>query len=144
MPTRKQRRRQQKNRRHEYEEVYVDAEGNVIELEDAELPAETAATRNGRKTAATGRPQRAARPSLRAVQPPSLRRVLKRGAIFAPVMFILVSLLSPDFSIVQRVTNTLFLVLIFLPFSYLMDSLTYRIWLRRSGQAAPGSGPRSK
>ena len=145
MPTRKQKRRHQKQRRHEYEEVYVDADGNVVEVDDdAELPARPAATRNGRSAGATGRPQRSgAKPSLRAVQPPSLRRVAKRGAIFAPVMFILVSFLSPELSILQRVLNTLFLVVIFMPFSYLMDSLMYRVWLRRTGKAAPGAGRRT-
>jgi hypothetical protein len=142
MPSRKQKRRQQKQRRHEYEEVYVDAEGNVIELDEAEIEPPAAAQRNGR--AARSRPQRSAAPRAgRTIQPPSLRRVLKRGAIFAPVMFILVSLLSPDFTIAQRVLNTLFLVAIFLPFSYLMDSVTYRIWLRRTGQAGPRGGGRA-
>ena len=39
MPTRKQRRRAQKERRHEYETVWVDAEGNELEEPPEELAA---------------------------------------------------------------------------------------------------------
>jgi hypothetical protein len=138
VPTRKQRRRQAKSRRHEYEEVYVDADGNVVEVEDDEtLDAASASSRNGRSANAAKRPARAPART-RAIQPPSLRRVLKRGAIFAPIMFILVSILpgGSDITVLGRVLNTLFLVAIFLPFSYLMDSLTYRIWKKRTGAGA--------
>ena len=131
MPTRKQRRRQQKLRRHEYEEVYVDAEGNVLDAGDVPEEPAAAVSRNGR--ARRDRP-RASQRNARAMQQPSWRRVLKRGAIFAPIMFILVSLLAGDqLSVAGRIVQTLFLVLIFLPFSYLMDSLTYRIWRKRTG-----------
>jgi hypothetical protein len=136
VPTRKQKRRQQKLRRHEYEEVYVDEEGNVVELDEAETDAQTPASTNGRGDRSASRPARAAQArGGRTIQPPSWRRVLKRGAIFAPVMFILVSILpgGSDISIEGRVLNTLFLVAIFLPFSYLMDTITYRIWRKRTG-----------
>jgi hypothetical protein len=135
VPTRKQKRRQQKLRRHEYEEVYVDEEGNVVDLDEAEVEAHPSASRNGRRDRSSARPARAQGRAGRTIQPPSLQRVLKRGAIFAPVMFILVSILpgGSDISIEARVLNTLFLVAIFLPFSYLMDMITYRIWRKRTG-----------
>jgi hypothetical protein len=141
VPTRKQRRRQQKLRRHEYEEVYVDAEGNVVDVDEAEKP-EPSGRRNGRTAA---RPARAPARAGRTIQPPSWRRVLKRGLIFGPVMFILISILpgGNDITLLARVVNTLMLLLIFLPFSYVMDTVTYRIWLRRTGQAAPGRGKSS-
>jgi len=40
MPTKKQRRRQQKSRRHEYEYVYVDDSGQEVPVDPAELRAE--------------------------------------------------------------------------------------------------------
>ena len=137
--SKKQRRRQQKLRRHEYEDVYVDAEGNVVEADDADLEAEPAAApaRNGGRPAAGRRREPAAR-SRREIQPPSWRRVLKRGLIFAPVMFIVISLLAGDeLTLEGRIVQTIFLVGIFLQFSYLRDSVMYRLWLRRTGQAAP-------
>ena len=144
MPTRKQRRRQQKLRRHQYEEVYVDAEGNVVDVDEAEQP-EPSGRGNGR--AAAG-PARAAARSPRAgrtIQPPSVRRALKRGLIFGPIMFILISILpgGSDISLLARVVNTLVLLAVFLPFSYVMDTVTYRLWLRRTGQAAPSRGKSS-
>jgi hypothetical protein len=143
VPTRKQRRRQQKRRRHEYEEVYVDAEGNVVDVDEADEP-EPSGRRNGRTAA---RPARAARSSRagRTIQPPSVRRALKRGLIFGPIMFILISILpgGNEITLLARVVNTLMLLLIFLPFSYVMDTVTYRLWLRRTGQAAPGRGKTS-
>jgi hypothetical protein len=128
VPSKKQRRRRQKERRHDYEYVYVDAEGQEVEVaDDARRRADGAGKADSRKktgAAATGR--------ARTVQPPSWRRVFKRGLIFAPLMFITVVLIGPkDATTVQRVTQTLFLLLVFLPFSYVMDSVTYRIWRKR-------------
>jgi hypothetical protein len=60
-------------------------------------------------------------------------------------MFILISILpgGGDITLLARVVNTLMLLAIFLPFSYVMDTVTYRIWLRRTGRAAPGRGKSS-
>jgi hypothetical protein len=142
VPTRKQRRRQQKLRRHEYEEVYVDAEGNVVEADEAEQP-EPSRRRNGRTAAQPARAsKRAPARTGRTIQPPSVRRALKRGLIFGPIMFILISILpgGDEITLLARVVNTLMLLAIFLPFSYIMDTVTYRLWLRRTGQAAPTRG----
>jgi hypothetical protein len=129
--TKKQMRRRQKERRHEWEEVYVDAEGNVVEAppeEDEPAPARATSKRQ---------PARGGRSTGRAVQPPSWRRVAKRGVLFAPLMFITVMLLAPDdATVAQNVAQTAFLLMIFLPFSYAMDALTYRMWRKRTGQAA--------
>jgi hypothetical protein len=135
MPTKKQRRRRAKDRRHEYEYVYVDEEGREVEAVEDE-PAPTAAKRDGgarsRRTAPT-----------RTIQPPSWRRVGKRALIFAPLMFVTVMLLAPgDTSLAFVFGQTLFLLLIFLPFSYVMDSMTYRIWRRRTGQTDGAAGSR--
>lgn len=125
MPSRKQRRRQQKNRRHEYEYVYVDDDGREVDVPDEEQPITT----NGKR-----RPQQARKDSgMRTVQPPSWTRVGKRGLIFAPLMFLTVTFLSGDLTIIQRVVNTVFLLAFFLPFSYAMDALMYRMYRKRTG-----------
>jgi hypothetical protein len=126
--TKKQVRRRQKERRHEWEEVYVDAEGNVVDVADEaeEKPARAAKTQPARRAQA--------RPG-RTINPPSWNRVLKRGLIFAPLMYITVALLAPDgATLAQNVTQTAFLLMVFLPFSYAMDALTYRMWRRRTGE----------
>lgn len=129
MPTRKQRRRQAKSKRHEYEYVYVDEEGNEVEVAEDDVKAERAASRNGR---AKPNP-RTARGTL--VQPPSWGRVAKRGLIFAPLMFITVMLTSADATLLQQALTTLWLMAIFLPFSYFMDSFMYKRYVKRTGAA---------
>lgn len=128
MPSRKQRRRRAKERRHEWEEVWVDDEGNEIEPPpDGDAPREST-----KRTAAPARRQT----GLRTVQPPSWRRVGKRGLIFAPLMFLTVSFLSSELTLAQKIGNTVFLLAFFLPFSYALDALMYRMFLRRGGAAA--------
>src|SRR5919108_3073172 len=95
MPTRKQRRRQQKLRRHEWEEVWVDAEGRELEPEEVPVEETPAKVRDRARTNGKPRAQRQpAQRSGRVVQPPSWRRVLKRAGIFAPIMFVVVYLLN--------------------------------------------------
>ena len=69
----------------------------------------------------------------RPVQPPSFERVLRRAAIFGPILFVVVYLTSRDrLSVVGVLLNTLILIAFFMPFSYLVDRMVYRAVLRRS------------
>lgn len=136
MPTRKQRRRQRKERRHEYEFVYVDDEGNEVDVDEGEAEADRPASRNGRarpRTAAAG-PR---------IPPPSWRRVAKRGAVFAPLMFLTVMFLDRDLQLWQIAIQTAWLMAIFLPFSYFLDSWMYRRYLRRTGAPDPRAAKRN-
>jgi hypothetical protein len=127
MPSRKQRRRRQKDRRHEWEYVYVDDDGHEVEPPEDGEPI----SRNGKRT--HQQPRKAT--GMKEVQPPSWRRVGKRGLIFAPLMFLTVTFLSGELTMAQRILNTLFLLAFFLPFSYAMDALMYRMYRKRSGAA---------
>jgi hypothetical protein len=125
MPSRKQRRRQQKLRRHEWEEVLIDEEGNEIVLEGDERPKKE-------KTERRTEPARTRRGPIREVPPPSWSRVVKRGAIFAPLMYVVVHFVSGnEISIGQKLVQTALLLAFFLPFSYMMDRVTYRAYQRR-------------
>ena len=126
MATKKQRRRRAKEQRHDY--VWIDDEGNEVE------PDETPATK-GAKRESTSRLQREP-------QAPSWNRTLKRGAIFAPIMFGTVFLLSPDLPTVTKITQTLLIVAIFVPFSYFIDRLFYRSHLRRRARGEQAAGRR--
>jgi hypothetical protein len=128
MPTRKQRRRRQKEFRHEY--VWEDAEGN--ELEPDEAPT--------RKSDA--KPRRRVERAAREPQAPSWRRTLKRGLIFAPIMFVVISFLSPDLSIAARVGQTLVVALVFIPFSYFLDGVFWRSYQKRIARAERSDGRR--
>jgi hypothetical protein len=128
--TKKQRRRRQKGRRHEYEYVWVDDEGQEVEVDPDEL--EGPKNRDGAKPPRDkrGRP-------VRKIEPPSWGRVGKRALIFAPFMFVVVWILRPEGAApASAVVQSIVLLGFFLPFSYLMDSLMYRTYLRRTGQAA--------
>ena len=128
MPTRKQRRRREKELRHEY--VWEDEEGNVLEPD--EVP--TRRADDGRRGSTGGK-------AVREVQPPSWRRTLKRGLVFAPVMFVTVMLLSGDMTLTAQLAQTAFIVAIFIPFSYFLDGVFWRSYKRRlSRQADAGRG----
>jgi hypothetical protein len=126
MPTRKQRKRRAKDRRHEYEYVYVDETGEEVEVDEDEAKAERTASRNGRAKPR----QAAANPR---IQPPSWRRVLKRGLLIAPLMFVTVMFIDQNLHWWQWLVLTAQLMLIFIPFSYFMDSLMWRRHTRRMG-----------
>lgn len=127
MATRKQQRRRQKLQRHEYEEVYVDEEGNVLDPEEAEQLAAATPARKAEKT----KQRPAARDGRRPVDPPSWRRTFRRGLIFFPLMLAVIFLLSPELSTAQKIVNTLVLMAFFIPFSYFMDSIMWRSMQRR-------------
>ncbi|MBA3374414.1 MAG: hypothetical protein H0U00_01105 [Actinobacteria bacterium] len=125
MPTRKQRRRRAKEQRHEY--VWEDAEGNELDAEDVPV----------RKTGSQS--QRSVSPrSGREAQPPSWRRTLKRGFIFAPIMFVTVMLLSSDLALADQLIQTAFIVAIFIPFSYFLDGVMWRSFKKREARRQPG------
>jgi hypothetical protein len=124
MPSKKQRRRREKSLRHEYEYVLLDDEGNEVPVEPTELRKKEERPKAGRGGA---RPARA----VRTVQPPSWTRVAKRGALFAPVMFIMVTILGSKLTTPAKLTQTVLLLAFFLPFSYLMDTFAYRTYRKR-------------
>ena len=132
MPSRKQIRRQQKLKRHEYEEVYVDEEGRELDPEEAQQLI-GAAPKAG-KAANAAKAQRSAR-GVRTVEPPSARRTLKRGLLFFPLMLVTVILLGKDLTLTAQITQTVVLMAFFLPFSYFMDTMMFRAYQRRLDRA---------
>ena len=128
MPTRKQRKRRAKERRHDYEYVYVDEEGREVEVEadDANAPAG-----KDRRPARAGASRAASR-----IEPASWQKVGRRALIFGPLMFIIIRLLESSEPIAASLLRTIFLLLIFLPFSYVMDSVMYRMHQKRINHQA--------
>jgi hypothetical protein len=141
MPSRKQRRRQAKDRRHEYEYVYVDDSGREVEVDEPAKPAkgERAATGQrppGKAAAATKTPTGRGAP--RKIDPPSWQKVFRRAAIFAPIMVIVVYLLRPkNATAASIVVQVAVLLLFFLPFSFFMDTIMYRNYRKRIGDPIP-------
>jgi hypothetical protein len=122
MATRKQRKRRQKDRRHEYEYVYVDGEGHEVEAAPDEVRAD-------KRTNGTA-PQPAMRGG-RKIEPPSWQKVGKRALWIGPLMFLTLTVIAKDLTLAQRLSQTVLMLGLFLPVSYLMDRTLYRTSTRR-------------
>jgi hypothetical protein len=153
MPTRKQRRRAQKERRHEYETVWVDAEGNELEEPPEELASSaTPERRDGAKhdgakpkPKAKAAQQRGGRP-IKVPPPPSWRRAAKRAGILGAVIFAFIYLAgtrngshSPASAILLAVIYTA----LFIPLQYTIDRFAHNRWQRRA-DAQAGNRPAKK
>jgi hypothetical protein len=127
----KQQRRRQKLKRHEYEEVYVDDEGNELAPEEAEEFVAASPSRKAEKSAEKRPTNRAGR----VLEPPSWRKTGKRALLFFPLMLITVMLLGRELTLAQQIFQTIVLMGFFLPFSYFMDSMMWRAHQRRIARA---------
>jgi hypothetical protein len=125
MPSRKQRRRREKLQRHEYEYVMETEEGEEIVVEHPRVEG----SNGGKAAKATAPRDRRGRE----VPKPSMGRVLRRTAIFAPLIAIFVWLTSAGEATLTKVTTIVMLLVFFIPFSYLVDVVMYRVLSRRSG-----------
>jgi hypothetical protein len=126
MASKKQRRRREKLQRHEYEYVLETDEGE--EVIEGPRAAEAAAPRNG-KPAKTplGLLDRHGKP----IAKPSLQRVLRRTAIFAPLIALFIYFTAENLTIAGLLLNVAILLAFFMPFSYLVDIVVYRMLWRR-------------
>jgi hypothetical protein len=148
MPTRKQRRRALKERRHEYETVWVDEEGNELEEPPEDLVDEPREKRaNGTpKTKAKAQPQRGGG-QVRVPPAPSWRRATKRSVIIGGALFAVIYLLgsknghhSPASALLLAVIYTA----IFIPAQYAIDRFAHIRWQRRADQEAAKRSARKR
>ncbi len=116
----------------------------MVETEEGEVPVERLSEverapkgKDGGKGSEPRLVDRRGRP----LQQPSLRRVLKRTALFAPLLLLFVFLTGGDrLPLVGIILNTLILVAFFIPFSYFVDTMVYRLILRRYERERAGRG----
>jgi len=145
MPTRKQRRRSQKERRHEYETVWVDAEGNELEEPPEELAGAPAENRNGAKPKAKPKaaPQRGGR-SIREPPVPSWRRAARRSLILGVVIFVFFYLAGSKghHNLGSALLISLLYTALFVPFSFMIDRFAHNRWQRRMEQQGSKQQPR--
>ena len=135
MATKKQQRRRQKERRHEYEEVWVDAEGNEIDYEPSEgdKGKYSKAPPKAKGQAAGSRSRRA----MREIKPPSWQRVVRRAVLLAPLLFVALSFGKHPSPIAVRLAISIGYTALFIPTFYWIDRLAYRRYLRMTGQPDP-------
>jgi hypothetical protein len=137
MPTKKQRRRAQKERRHEYETVWVDEQGNELEEPPEEL-GEAVAKRDGAKSKPRSTQQRGGRP-VRVPPAPSWERSARRALIFGVVIFAVFYLLGSKnghHNIASALGFGGIYTLLFIPFGYMFDRFAHNRWQRRADQEA--------
>ena len=150
MATKKQRRRREKGRRHEYEYVYVDDSGQEVEVDEAdEAPKEKPVTSGQKPTSQKPKATTTKSNSSsgeRTVEPPSWNKVARRGLIFAPfiLIFFYITRGKGDSTTIVLL-RTLPLVILLVPFMYMVDSFAYRSYQKRlAKRAAAGSTPKKK
>jgi cytochrome c-type biogenesis protein CcmH/NrfG len=131
MPSKKQQRRRQKLKRHEYEEVYVDETGRELDPEEAEELAAARPTKSAR--AAKAQPTHRGG---RAIEPPSWRKTGRKSLLILPLMLVVVFVLSPELTTAGKVARGLTLMLFFVPFSYFMDGMLWRMAQKRVARDA--------
>jgi hypothetical protein len=147
MPTRKQRRRAEKERRHEYETVWVDAEGNELEEPPEEVVAAEREKRDDGKPKAKAQPQQRGGRAVRVPPPPSWQRASRRSLILGAVVFALFYLVNSKSSGTNRLGSALMIAVVytalFIPFTYYIDRWTHNRWQKRAQQQA-GKGAKRR
>jgi hypothetical protein len=128
MPSKKQRRRREKLQRHEWEEVYVDEEGNEL---DADEVGESAPARGKGAAAKQQTAKTRGGGTIRPVPAPSWKRAVRRLAFFAPLMLAVIWITQPDSPTASKLLVGLVYSAMFVPFIYMMDRFAYRTYMRR-------------
>ena len=125
--------------------MYVDSEGREVEVDPDEsepaAPKKRQPSTGGSSTRDSGGRSGTARRS-RVIEPPSFRRVVRRALLVGPLMYAVIWLTTRDATITnaQRIQQTVILLVLFLPFSYVLDRVMYRAYLRRTGERPPRRG----
>jgi len=146
MPTRKQKRRDLKSKRHDYEFVYVDSEGNELNEVPEEIVEQKKERTNGAKPAAataakSTKKQPPAQRGRRQPPVPSWNRALKRGGMLGAVVLVLFSFGAKG-HIVTVIPLALLYTALFVPFTYYIDRFAYKRWEAR--QQGGGTTPTKK
>jgi hypothetical protein len=147
MPTRKQRRRAQKERRHEYETVWIDpVSGDELEEPPENLVAPPE-RRDGAKPKAAQQRGGAGNKSIRVPPPPSWERAAKRSLILGAAIFALFYILgskSGGRDIGTPLALAGLYTLLFIPFTYAIDRFAHNRWQRRAEQQGQKRQPSKK
>jgi len=133
VPTRKQRRRREKDFRHDVRVFEVDEEGNEVPISEfrAQEPGKAKPKADAAKGKTGGRRGGGSSRATREVPPPSWERALRRGGLMGGGMLLLFVFVLHGGSIVQRVSIGIFYAIAFIPLTYFVDRTAYRSYQRR-------------
>jgi len=147
MPTRKQRRRALKERRHEYETVWVDEEGNELDEPPEDLAAAREKRDGAKPTAKSTTPQQRGGRAVRVPQPPSWRRAAKRSLLIGVAIFVVFYVLGSKnghHNLGQALALSVLYTALFIPFTFTIDRFAYRLHQRREEQQGTKRHPAKK
>jgi len=135
MPTRKQRRRRDKDFRHDVRVFEVDEEGNEVPIAELRARSETGA--KGKPAPGKGKQRAAAgRGPVREVQPPSWHRAFRRGGLMGALMLVAFVFVFKSGSLAVRLGWGVFYAVAFVPLTYWIDRTAYRSYQRRLARQA--------
>jgi hypothetical protein len=138
MATKKQRKRTQKERRHEYEKVWILPDGSEsTEPPDDYVEPAPHATRTDERKPSQKASRRQSQRSTRTPLPPSWRRATKRALLLGVVIFVIFGLLNAKHGASAYVSALLLAVLytaLFIPFTFYIDRFAYRRWQRKMAE----------
>ena len=145
MPTRKQRRRDLKAKRHEYEFVYVDSEGNEVEEPDeVEAPAKGAGRANGSKPKQPAAKTSSGQTTRRREPPaPSWKRAAKRSALLGVFVMIFFSFTVKG-DLIRVLPTALLFAVAYIPVLYYIDRMAYRRFQARAANTTTKSAAAKK
>jgi hypothetical protein len=139
VPSRKQRRRREKDFRHDVRVFEVDEEGNEIPIAELRTHDEKPAAKPVAKTQKGGRSLRSARE----VSPPSWERAFKRGGLMGGAMLVIFIFLLKNGPAFQRIVIPVIYAVAFIPLTYWIDRTAYRTYLRRKNQPPRAAKPKA-
>ena len=132
MPTRKQRRRREKDFRHDVRVYELDDEGNEVPIaelrERTEKPAPKARQQQQQKRGGS-------RP-VRDVPPPSWHRAFRRGGAMGALMLVAFLFLFKNAPVGLRLLWGVFYAVAFIPLTYWIDRTAYRSFQKRQARHA--------
>ncbi len=138
MPTRKQRRRRDKDFRHDMRVFEVDEEGNEVAIAELRTKDDEKAPAKKAKAAAKKPPR-----GLKEVQPPSWERALKRGGLMGGAMLLLFVFLLRSGRCRSGSRSACSTPIAFIPLTYFVDRTAYRTYLKRLDRQS-GAKPKPK
>ena len=133
MPTRKQRRRREKDFRHDVRVYELDDKGNEVPIADlrerTEKPEPKAKAKQQQQKGRGGRPARD-------VPPPSWHRAFRRGGVMGALMLVAFLFLFKNAPVGLRLLWGVFYAVAFIPLTYWIDRTAYRTYQRRLAKSA--------
>ncbi|HEX7626040.1 MAG TPA: hypothetical protein VF379_03215 [Gaiellaceae bacterium] len=136
MATRKQRRRRDKDFRHDVRVFEIDAEGNEVPIAELRTHEEKQKPAPAKKGKQRQQARGARARTVRDVPPPSWDRAFKRGGLMGLLMLVAFLFLFKNAPIGLRLAWGLFYALAFIPLTYWIDRTAHRSFLKRVAKAA--------